>query len=155
MFNSLKIEALKSTLLPIVFTSDAWRRAIQPDGAIDKLHADRLSRVLRAAFEAHIAFPHAPRVTFEVVQTAQTNHVQDDPLLKLSLTLLHEPKQPSILLIDLEREHQLMRPHTPPKKTHQRPGIQASHQCLSTRSVTDLRNRLMMPPNTRQCSDSG
>ncbi|MGY2147815.1 hypothetical protein ACW9I5_34620, partial [Pseudomonas azotoformans] len=66
----------------------------------------RLSHVLRAAFEAHLAYPHKPYVLFEVIHIEPTDHLHHDPLLQLSLSLLQEPGQPAALLIALAGEHQ-------------------------------------------------
>ncbi|AZF31454.1 hypothetical protein C4J89_1979 [Pseudomonas sp. R4-35-07] len=62
---------------------------------------------MRAAFEAHLAYPHEPYVLFEVAHIAPTGHPHHDPLLQLSLSLLQEPDQPDALLIALAGEHLL------------------------------------------------
>lgn len=108
MPDSLIPETLNTLRLPIVFTPGAWQRAVlldQSDHA-EKLQVDRLSHVLRAAFEAHLAFPHKPYVLFEVMHIETAYHLDPEPLLQLSLSLLQEPGQPSALLIALAREHQ-------------------------------------------------
>lgn len=101
-------ETLNTLRLPIVFTPGAWRRAVllERSDHAEKLQVDRLSHVLRAAFEAHLAYPHGPYVLFEVANTASTDHQCHDPLLQLSLSLLREPDQPDALLIALAGEHQ-------------------------------------------------
>ncbi|CAN7447878.1 hypothetical protein LJR277_002868 [Pseudomonas sp. LjRoot277] len=108
MSDSLTPEALNTLRLPIVFTPGAWQRAalLECSGPPEKLQVDRLSNVLRAAFEAHLAYPHEPYVVFEVAQIASTGHPRHDPLLQLSLSLLLEPDQPNALLIALAGEHQ-------------------------------------------------
>lgn len=108
MPDSLTPETLNTLRLPIVFTPDAWQRAIlleQPDHT-EKLQVDRLSHVLRAAFEAHLAYPHKPYVLFEIIHIEPTDHLDHDPLLQLSLSLIQEPGQPGALLIALAGEHQ-------------------------------------------------
>ncbi|MGN2436484.1 hypothetical protein [Pseudomonas syringae] len=108
MPDSLTPGTLNTLRLPIVFTPGAWQRAVlldQSDHA-EKLQVDRLSHVLRAAFEAHLAFPHNPYVLFEVMHNETADHLGHDPLLQLSLSLLQEPGQPSALLIALARENQ-------------------------------------------------
>ena len=101
-------ETLNTLRLPIVFTPGAWQRAVllELSGHPEKLPVDRLSHVLRAAFEAHLASPHEPYVLFEVVHIQPTDHLDHDPLLQLSLSLLQEPDQPGALLIALVGEHQ-------------------------------------------------
>ena len=108
MSNLLTPEVLNTLRLPIVFTPGAWQRAVllECSGHPEKLKVDRLSHVLRAAFEAHLAYPHEPYVVFEVAQIASTGHPRHDPLLQLSLSLLQEPDQPNALLIALAGEHQ-------------------------------------------------
>ena len=108
MSDSLTPEVLNTLRLPIVFTPDAWQRAIllERSGHPEKLQVDRLTNVLRAAFEAHLVYPHEPYVLFEVAHTASTDHQCHDPLLQLSLSLLREPDQPDALLIALAGEHQ-------------------------------------------------
>ncbi|CAM3880820.1 hypothetical protein SAMN05216475_3281 [Pseudomonas synxantha] len=108
MSDSLTPEALNTLQLPIVFTPGAWQYAVllERSGHPEKLQVDRLSNVLRAAFEAHLASPHEPYVVFEVAQSASTGHPCHDPLLQLSLSLLLEPGQPNALLIALAGEHQ-------------------------------------------------
>ncbi|WP_439125751.1 MAG: hypothetical protein ACNJA3_12435 [Pseudomonas rhizophila] len=107
MPDSLTPETLNTLRLPIVFTPGAWQRAVlleQADHA-EKLRVDRLSHVLRAAFEAHLAFPHKPYLMFEVGDIQSTDHLDHDRLLQLSLSLLQEPGQPAALLIALAGEH--------------------------------------------------
>lgn len=106
MSDSLTPEALNYLRLPIVFTPDAWQRAVllRRSGHPEKLQVDRLSIVLRAAFEAHLTSPREPYVLFEVVHIQSTDHVDHDPLLQLSLSLLQEPGQPGALLIALAGE---------------------------------------------------
>lgn len=101
-------ETLNTLRLPIVFTPGAWQRAVLLECShhAEKLKVDRLSHVLRAAFEAHLASPHEPYVLFEVVHIQPTDHLDHDPLLQLSLSLLQEPDQPGALLIALVGEHQ-------------------------------------------------
>ena len=108
MSDSLTPKALSPPRLPIVFTPGAWQRAVllERPGHPEKLQVNRLSNVLRAAFEAHLVSPHEPYVVFEVAQSASTGHPCHDPLLQLSLSLLHEPDQPDALLIALTGEHQ-------------------------------------------------
>lgn len=108
MPDSLTPETLNTLRLPIVFTPGAWQRAVllkHSDNA-EKLQTDRLSHVLRAAFETHLASPHEPYVLFEVLHAEPTDHLNHDPLLQLSLSLLQEPGQPGALLIALAGEHQ-------------------------------------------------
>jgi hypothetical protein len=106
MSDSLTPEALNTLRLPIVFTPGAWQRAVllEHSDHAGKLQVDRLSHVLRAAFEAHRASPHEPYVLFEVGHIQPTDHLDHDPLLQLSLSLLQEPGQPSALLIALAEE---------------------------------------------------
>jgi hypothetical protein len=106
MSDSLTPEALNTLRLPIVFTPAAWQRAVllERSGHPEKLQVDRLSHVLRAAFEAHLADPHGPYVLFEVVHIQPTDDSDHDPLLQLSLSLLQEPGQPGALLIALAGE---------------------------------------------------
>ena len=108
MSNSLTPEALNTLRLPIVFTPGAWQRValLEHSGPTEKLQVDRLSNVLRAAFEAHLTSPHEPYVVFEVAHIASTGHPRQNPLLQLSLSLLLEPGQPNALLIALGGEHQ-------------------------------------------------
>ena len=108
MPDSLTPETLNTLRLPIVFTPGAWQRAVQLERSDDagKLQIDRLSHVLRAAFEAHLAYPQKHYVLFEVVHIEPTDHFDHDPLLQLSLSLLQEPGQPGALLIALAGEHQ-------------------------------------------------
>lgn len=107
MSDSLTPKALNTIQLPTVFTPDAWQNAVlleRSDHPV-RLQVNRLSNVLRAAFEAHLAHPHEPYVQFEVVHIASTGHLHHDPLLQLSLSLLQEPDQPDALLIALAAEH--------------------------------------------------
>ncbi|WP_338922516.1 hypothetical protein V0M98_09865 [Pseudomonas silesiensis] len=108
MSDSLTPETLKTLQLPIVFTPGAWQRAVllERSGRPEKLQVDRLSHVLRAAFEAHLAYPQKPYVLFKVVHIEPTDHIDHAPLLQLSLSLLQEPGQPAALLIALAGEHQ-------------------------------------------------
>lgn len=108
MPDSLTPETLNTLRLPIVFTPGAWQRAVQLERSdpAGKQQVDRLSHVLRAAFEAHLASPHEPYVLFEVVHIQPTDHLDHDPLLQLSLSLRQEPGQPGALLITLAGEHQ-------------------------------------------------
>jgi hypothetical protein len=108
MSNSPTPKALSTLRLPIVFTPGAWQRAVllERSGHPEKLQVDQLSNVLRAAFEAHLAYPHEPYVVFEVAHIESTGHPGHDPLLQLSLSLLQEPDQPNALLIALVGEHQ-------------------------------------------------
>jgi hypothetical protein len=108
MSDSLTPEALNTLRWPVVFTPGAWQHAVllESSGPPEKLQIDRLSNVLRAAFEAHLAYPHEPYVVFEVAKIASTGHPRHDPLLQLSLSLLLEPDQPNALLIALAGEHQ-------------------------------------------------
>lgn len=108
MSDSPTPEALNPLRLPIVFTPGAWQRAVLLERSAhpEKLQVDRLRNVLRAAFEAHLAYPHEPYVVFEVAQIDSTGHPRYDPLLQLSLSLLLEPDQPDALLIALAGEHQ-------------------------------------------------
>ena len=106
MSDSLTPEALNTLRLPIVFTPGAWHRAVllERSGSPEKLQIDRLRNVLRAAFEAHLAYPHEPYVVFEVAHIASTGHPRQNSLLQLSLSLLQEPDQPGALLIALAGE---------------------------------------------------
>ena len=108
MSDSLTPKALNTLWLPIVFTPGAWQRAVllKCSDHPEKLQVDRLSNVLRAAFEAHLTYPREPYVVFEVAQFASTGHPRHHPLLQLSLSLLLEPDQPDALLIALAGEHQ-------------------------------------------------
>ncbi|MCP1507786.1 hypothetical protein J2Y83_003759 [Pseudomonas marginalis] len=108
MPDSLTPKALSPLRLPIVFTPGAWQRAVQLERSdhAGKLQVNRLSHVLRAAFEAHRASPHEPYVLFEVVHIASPGHPRHDPVLQMSLSLLQEPDQPDALLIALAGEHQ-------------------------------------------------
>nr|WP_314527211.1 hypothetical protein [uncultured Pseudomonas sp.] len=108
MPDSLTPETLNTLRLPIVFTPGAWQRAVmlKHSDHAGKLQVDRLSHVLRAAFEAHLTYPHEPYVLFEVVHIQPTDYLDHDPLLQLSLSLLQEPGQPGALLIALAGEHQ-------------------------------------------------
>lgn len=106
MSDSLTLEALNTLQLPIVFTPSAWQNAVllERSDHCEKLQADRLSYVLRAAFEARLAQPNAPYVLFDVVHIALTGHPQHDSLLQLSLSPLQEPNEPGALLIALAAE---------------------------------------------------
>ncbi|MEF9898080.1 MAG: hypothetical protein RR736_07650 [Pseudomonas sp.] len=106
MPDSLTPETLNTLRLPIVFTPGAWQRAVllERSDHSEKLQVDRLSHVLRAAFEAHLSSPNEPNVLFEVVHIQSTDHLDHDPLLQLSLSLLQEPGQPGALLIELAGE---------------------------------------------------
>ncbi|GAB5337096.1 hypothetical protein [Pseudomonas fluorescens] len=108
MPDSLTPEALNTLRLPIVFTPGAWQRAVQFECSdhAGRLQIDRLSHVLRAAFEAQLTYPQKRYVLFEVVHIEPTDHFDHDPLLQLSLSLLQEPGQPGALLIALAGEHQ-------------------------------------------------
>ncbi|MBK5395449.1 hypothetical protein JFU47_01635 [Pseudomonas sp. TH39(2020)] len=108
MSDSLTPETLNTLRLPIVFTPGAWQHAVllEHSDHAEKLQIDRLSHVLRAAFEAHLASPHEPYVLFEVVHIQSTAHLDQDPLLQLSLSLLQEPGKPAALLIALAGEQQ-------------------------------------------------
>jgi hypothetical protein len=108
MSDSLTPEALNTLQLPIVFTPGAWQRAVllERSGRPEKLQVDRLTNILRAAFEVHLAYPHEPYLLFEVAHIAPTGHPRQNPLLQLSLSLLLEPGQPNALLIALAGEHQ-------------------------------------------------
>ena len=108
MSDSLTPKALSTLWLPIVFTPGAWQRAVllERSGPPEKLQVDQLSHVLRAALEAHRAYPHEPYVVFEVAHIASTGHPRHEPLLRLSLSLLQEPDQPNALLIALVGEQQ-------------------------------------------------
>jgi hypothetical protein len=104
----ITLEALNTSRLPIVFTPGAWQRTVlleQSDQA-EKLQVDRLSHVLRAALEAHLARPHEAYVLFEIIQYEPNAHLTHKTLLQLSLSLLQEPGQPDALLIALATEHQ-------------------------------------------------
>lgn len=92
--------------LPIVFTPGAWQHAVllERTAHAEKLQIDRLSNVLRAAFEAHLACPHESYVLFHVVHIQSTDHLDHSLLLQLSLSLLQEPGQPGALLIALAEE---------------------------------------------------
>jgi hypothetical protein len=108
MPDSLTPETLNTIRQPIVFTRSAWQHAVMLDQSdhAEKLQVDRLSHILRAAFEAHLAYPHKPYVLFEIMHIGPADHLGHDPLLQLSLSLLQEPGQPSALLIALAGEHQ-------------------------------------------------
>ena len=108
MPDSLTPQTLNTLRLPIVFTPGAWQHAVllEHSDHAEKLQIDRLSHVLRAAFEAHLADPHEPYVVFEVAHIASTAHPHHGLLLQLSLSLLLEPDQPDALLIALAGEHQ-------------------------------------------------
>jgi len=108
MSDSLTPEALNPLQLPIVFTPAAWQTAVllERSDHPEKLQVDRLSHVLRAAFEVHLTYPHEPYVLFEVAHIASTGHPCQHPLLQLSLSLLLEPGQPNALLIALAGEQQ-------------------------------------------------
>ncbi|VVN81039.1 hypothetical protein PS834_01088 [Pseudomonas fluorescens] len=108
MPDSLTPETLNTLRLPIVLTPGAWQRAVllEQSDHTEKLQVDRLSHVLRAAFEAHLAFPHKPYVLFEVIHIEPTDNLAAESLLQLSLSLLQEPGQPGALLIALAGEDQ-------------------------------------------------
>ncbi|MCA4963585.1 hypothetical protein [Pseudomonas sp. Y24-6] len=108
MPDSLTPETLNTLRLPIVFTPGAWQRAVllERSGHPQKLQVDWLINVLRAAFEAHRAYPYEPYVVFEVAHIASMDHPRHEPLLQLSLSLLQDPDQPDALLIALAGEHQ-------------------------------------------------
>ncbi|MDD0981141.1 hypothetical protein [Pseudomonas shahriarae] len=108
MSDSPTPEVLDTLQLPIVFTPAAWQRAVlfERSGHPETLQIDRLSNVLRAAFEALRAYPYESYVLFEVVHIVSTGHLHHDLLLRLSLSLLQEPGQPDALLIALAGEHQ-------------------------------------------------
>ena len=108
MPDSLIQQTLNTLRLPIVFTPGAWQRAVllEQSGHAGTLQIGRLSHVLRAAFEAHLAFPHKPYVLFEVIHIEPTDNLAAESLLQLSLSLLQEPGQPGALLIALAGEHQ-------------------------------------------------
>ncbi|MBB6290632.1 hypothetical protein FBY10_115103 [Pseudomonas sp. SJZ103] len=108
MPDSLTPETINTLRLPVVFTPGAWQRAVLLDQSdyAEKLQVDRLSHVLRAAFEAHLAYPYKPYVLFEVMHIEPADQLGHDPLLQLSLSLLQEPDQPGALLIALAGEHQ-------------------------------------------------
>jgi hypothetical protein len=108
MSDLLTSETLNSLCLPVVFTPDAWQRAVLLDGSNhpEKLQFDRLSNVVRAAFKAHLADPNAPYVVFEVAKIGSTRDANHEPLLQLSLSLLQAPEQPDALLIALAGEQQ-------------------------------------------------
>lgn len=108
MSDSLTSQTLPPLQLPIVFTPGAWQRAVMlehPDYSEKLLH-DRLSNVLRAAFETRLAYPHESYVVFELVQIASADHSHHAPSLQLSLSLFYEQDQPDVLLIALAGEHQ-------------------------------------------------
>ncbi|WDU64000.1 hypothetical protein LRS56_05645 [Pseudomonas poae] len=107
MSDSLTPKALNTLRLPIVFTPGAWQHAVllERSDHAGKLQVDRLSHVMRAAFEAHLASPHEPYVLFDVA-IEPTDHLDHDLLLQLSLSLLQEPGQPAALLIALAGEYQ-------------------------------------------------
>ncbi|HEX8595070.1 MAG TPA: hypothetical protein VF682_17640 [Pseudomonas sp.] len=106
--DSFTSEALNTLRLPVVFTPEAWQRAVLLDGSShsEMLQVDRLSNVLRAAFKTHLAYPNASYVVFEVAKAASASAANHEPLLQLSLSLLQAPNQPEALLIALAEEHQ-------------------------------------------------
>ena len=106
MSDSLTSKILDSLRLPVVFTPDAWQRAVLLDGSnhSQKLQLDQLSNVVRAAFKAHLADPNAAYVVFEVGKVASARDENHEPLLQLSLSLLQAPNQPDALLIALTEE---------------------------------------------------
>lgn len=106
MSDSPKPQGLSALQLPVVFTPGAWERAVLPEHSNhpETLLFDRLSQVLRAAFETRQAYPHEPYVVFEVAQIGSEAHPGHDLLLQLSLSLFHEPDQPKALLIALAGE---------------------------------------------------
>ncbi|RDS87450.1 hypothetical protein [Pseudomonas fluorescens] len=108
MSDSLTSEALDSLRLPVVFTPDAWQRAVLLDGSNhpEKLQIDRLSNVVREAFKAHLANQNAPYVAFEITKFGSASDADHEPLLRLSLSLLQASDQPNALLIALADEQQ-------------------------------------------------
>ncbi|WP_434652541.1 hypothetical protein J3P96_17050 [Pseudomonas sp. R3-56] len=108
MSDSLTSETLDSLRLPVVFTPDAWQRAVLLDGSNhpEELQLDRLSNVVRAAFKAHLADPNALYVVFEVAKFVSASDADHGPLLRLSLRLLQASDQPNALLIALAEEQQ-------------------------------------------------
>ncbi|CDF94915.1 hypothetical protein [Pseudomonas sp. SHC52] len=108
MSDLLTREALNTLRLPVVFTPDAWQRAVLLDGSnhSQKLQLDHLGNVVRAAFKAHLADPNAPYVVFEVGKVSSARDENHEPLLQLSLSLLQAPNQPDALLIALAEEQQ-------------------------------------------------
>ena len=108
MSDSLTSEALNTLRLPVVFTPEAWQHVVLPDGSNhpEKLQLDRLSNVVRAAFEAHLTDPNAPYVVFEVAKFVSASDADHEPLLRLSLSLLQASDQPNVLLIALAEEQQ-------------------------------------------------
>ena len=106
MSDSPILEALSTIQLPIVFTPDAWRRAVllEHSDHPESLLLTQLSNVVRAALEAHLAHPLEPYVVFEVVQITSIGRPDHDSTLQLSLRLLQEPNQPVALLIALAGE---------------------------------------------------
>jgi hypothetical protein len=108
MSDSLTSEALNTLHLPVVFTPDAWKRAVLLDSSEhpEKLQLVRLSNVVRAAFKAHLTDPNAPYVVFEVAKFVSASDADHEPLLRLSLSLLQASDQPNALLIALAEEQQ-------------------------------------------------
>lgn len=106
MLKLLKARTLTNALPPIVFTHNAWLQAVlSPHHNADhEIQVDRLSKVLLAAFETYFVHPQAQQLIFEVTKAEPTD--QTATMLKLSCNLLHDHKQPSVLLIDLANEHQ-------------------------------------------------
>lgn len=106
MPDSLTPETLNTLRLPIVFTPGAWKRAVllEHSDHSENLQVNRLSNVLRAAIEAHLAYPHEPYVVFEVAHITSSGHPRQNPSLQLSLSLLLEPGKPGALLIALAEE---------------------------------------------------
>ncbi|TKJ80267.1 MULTISPECIES: hypothetical protein [unclassified Pseudomonas] len=108
MSDSLTSKTLDSLRLPVVFTPDAWQRAVLLDGSnhSQKLQLDQLSNVVRAAFKAHLADPNAPYVVFEIAKFGSVSDAEHEPLLRLSLSLLQASDQPNALLIALAEEQE-------------------------------------------------
>jgi hypothetical protein len=106
MSDSPILEALSTIQLPIVFTPNAWRRAVllEHSDHPESLLLTQLSNVVRAALEAHLAHPLEPDVVFEVVQITSIGSPDHDSPLQLNLRLLQEPNQPVALLIALAGE---------------------------------------------------
>jgi hypothetical protein len=90
--------------LPVIFTHAAWLSTVllERSGDTENQQANRLSTVLRAALDIHVAYPREPYIEFEVASVSY--RYQNQPL-RLSLSLLLEPGQPDALLIALARAH--------------------------------------------------